>query len=147
MSALARTAAMLVGLMLLSVMPASAQSWPTKPVKIIVSLAAGGTPDIICRLLSERLCALLGQPVVVENRPGGANVVGASAAAHAPADGYTLLFATAAALVSNPYTFKSAALRSGEGFRRGLDGGDQSVHDPGPSERAGENAARAGGLR
>jgi tripartite-type tricarboxylate transporter receptor subunit TctC len=107
MSAWARTAAMLVGLLLLSLMPASAQSWPSKPVKIIVSLAAGGTPDIICRLISERLSVLLGQPVVVENRPGGANVVGAMAVAHAPADGYTLLFATAATLVSNPYTFKA----------------------------------------
>ena len=107
MSKLARAFVMLFGLMLLSVMPASAQSWPSKPVKIIVSLAAGGTPDIICRLISERLSVLLGQPVVVENRPGGANVVGAMAAAHAPADGYTLLFATAATLVSNPYTFKA----------------------------------------
>ena len=106
MSVLARVAVVL-GLMLLSLLPASAQSWPARPVKIIVSLAAGGTPDIICRLISERLSVLLGQPVIVENRPGGANVVGATAAARAPADGYTLLFATAATLVSNPYTFKS----------------------------------------
>jgi tripartite-type tricarboxylate transporter receptor subunit TctC len=53
------------------------------------------------------LSIALGQQVLVENRPGGANVVGAVAAAHAPADGYTLFFATAAALVSNPYTFKT----------------------------------------
>src|SRR5674476_988289 len=92
---------------LTSLAPASAQTWPTRPIKIIVSLAAGGTPDIICRLVSERLSILLGQPVVVENRPGGANVVGALAVAHAPADGYTLYFATAAALVSNPHTFKT----------------------------------------
>ena len=87
--------------------PASAENWPLRPVKIIVSQAAGGTPDIICRLISEKLSNALGQQFVVENRPGGANVVGASAAAHAPADGYTLFFATAAALVSNPHTFKS----------------------------------------
>jgi tripartite-type tricarboxylate transporter receptor subunit TctC len=84
-----------------------AQTWPQRPVKIIVSQAAGGTPDIICRLISAKLSAALGQQFIVENRPGGANVVGASAAAHAPADGYTLFFATAAALVSNPHTFKS----------------------------------------
>ncbi len=107
MAALARTAVMLLGLMLLTLAPASSQSWPTKPVKIIVSFAAGATPDIMCRLISERLSALLGQPVIVENRPGGANVVGAVAVAHAPPDGYTLYFATAAALVSNPYTFKT----------------------------------------
>jgi len=91
----------------MSLAPASAQTWPTRPVKIIVSQAAGGTPDIICRLISAQLSTLLGQQVVVENRPGGANVVGATAAAHATADGYTLFFATAAALVSNPHTFKT----------------------------------------
>jgi len=90
-----------------SLAPAGAQTWPLRPVKIIVSQAAGGTPDIICRLISAKLSTALGQQFVVENRPGGANVVGASAAAHAPADGYTLFFATAAALVSNPHTFKS----------------------------------------
>jgi tripartite-type tricarboxylate transporter receptor subunit TctC len=97
----------LVVLLLASLAPASAQSWPTRPIKIIVSQAAGGTPDIICRLISAQLSTLLGQQVVVENRPGAANIVGAVAAAHAPADGYTLFFATAAALVSNPHTFKS----------------------------------------
>jgi len=107
MAVLARTAVMLLGLMLLTLAPASAQSWPTKPVRIIVSFAAGATPDIMCRLISEQLSALLGQPVIVENRPGGANVVGAVAVAHSPPDGYTLYFATAAALVSNPYTFKT----------------------------------------
>ena len=91
----------------LSFTSADAQSWPTRPIKIIVSQAAGGTPDIICRLIGDRLSSLLGQPVVVEDRPGGSNVVGAVAAAQAPADGYTLFFATAAALVSNPHTFKS----------------------------------------
>src|SRR5450759_3547622 len=94
-------------LLLLSFAPAVAQNWPTRPIKIIVSQGAGGTPDIICRLISAQLSTLLGQQVVVENRPGGANVVGAIAAAHASADGYTLFFATAAALVSNPHTFKA----------------------------------------
>ena len=97
----------LFALTLSAVAPADAQSWPTRPIKIIVSLAAGGTPDIICRIISSQLSISLGQQVVVENRPGGANVVGAVAAARAPADGYTLFFATAAALVSNPHTFKS----------------------------------------
>jgi tripartite-type tricarboxylate transporter receptor subunit TctC len=91
----------------LAVQPAGAQSWPTKPVRIIVSQAAGGTPDIICRLLADRLSVALGQQVVVENRPGGGNIVGAQAAAHAAPDGYTLFFATAAALVTNPFTYKT----------------------------------------
>jgi tripartite-type tricarboxylate transporter receptor subunit TctC len=87
--------------------PLAAQSWPTRPIKFIVSQAAGGTPDIICRLLTDKLARALGQQVVVENRPGGGNVIGAQAAARAAPDGYTFFFATAAALVTNPYTFKS----------------------------------------
>jgi len=94
-------------LLLLPFAQASAEDWPARPIRFIVSQAAGGTPDIICRLVSEQLSVALGQPVFVEDKPGGSNIVGAVAAARAPADGYTLFFATAAALVSNPYTFKS----------------------------------------
>ena len=97
----------LFALMLQSLAPAAADTWPDRPIKIIVSQAAGGTPDIICRIISDKLSDLLGQRVVVENRPGGANVVGAQAAAHAAPDGYTLFFATAAALVSNPHAYKT----------------------------------------
>jgi tripartite-type tricarboxylate transporter receptor subunit TctC len=86
---------------------ATAQSFPTRPVRIIVSLAAGGTPDIICRIVAERLSEAIGQPVIIENHPGASNVIGAQLAAKAAPDGYTLLFATAATLVTNPYTFKT----------------------------------------
>ena len=106
MSRLVR-ATTLFALILPSLAPAAADTWPDRPIKIIVSQAAGGTPDIICRIISDKLSDLLGQRVVVENRPGGANVVGAQAAAHAAPDGYTLFFATAAALVSNPHTYKT----------------------------------------
>jgi len=106
MSRLVR-ATTLLALILPSLAPAAADTWPDRPIKIIVSQAAGGTPDIICRIISDKLSDLLGQRVVVENRPGGANVVGAQAAAHAAPDGYTLFFATAAALVSNPHTYKT----------------------------------------
>ena len=98
----------IVGLLLVFLSEFSiGQSWPTHPVRLIVSQAAGGTPDIIARVLAERLGAALGQPMVVENRPGSANMIGAQAAARATPDGYTLFFATAAALVTNPHTFKS----------------------------------------
>lgn len=86
---------------------AFAQSFPTRPVRVIVTTAAGAAPDIIARLVIERMSRNLGQNIVVENRAGGSNVIGAQAAARAPADGYTYLFATAATLVTNPYTFKS----------------------------------------
>jgi tripartite-type tricarboxylate transporter receptor subunit TctC len=86
---------------------ASAQNWPSRPVKFIVTLAAGGTPDIIARLVADKLGQAIGQQVIVENRAGGANAIGAGVAARAAPDGYTFLFATAAALVTNPHTFKT----------------------------------------
>src|ERR1035437_8284326 len=100
-------AATLLALILMSFVPAKAETWPNRPIKIIVSQAAGGTPDLICRLISDKLSDLLGQRVVVENRPGGGNVVGTAAAAHAAADGYPLLFDPAPALASISPTFKT----------------------------------------
>lgn len=84
-----------------------AQDWPTRPVKLIVSQAAGGAPDILARLIADGLSRRLAQQFLVDNRPGSANMVGAQAAARSAPDGATFFFATAAALVTNPYTFKS----------------------------------------
>jgi tripartite-type tricarboxylate transporter receptor subunit TctC len=94
----------------LAAMPLGAQSqgaWPDKPVRFVLSQPAGSGPDNVARLLSERLARALGQSVVIDNRPGGQNVIGAQAAAVAPADGYTFYFATTAALVTNRFLFKS----------------------------------------
>src|SRR5436305_655570 len=93
--------------LLLAIGGAGAQAWPSKPIRFIVTQAAGGTPAIICRLLGDRLSRALGQQAVVENRPGAGNTIGMQMAARAAPDGYTFVFATAAALVTNPYTFKS----------------------------------------
>lgn len=87
--------------------PAFAQDWPARPVKFIISQPPGTSPDIVARLLADRLGRLIGQQVVVENRPGGQNVIGAQAAAKSAADGYTYYFATTAAIVTNPLTFKA----------------------------------------
>ncbi len=87
--------------------PAAAQEWPTRPARFILSQPPGTSPDIVARFLAEKLTRLLGQQVIVENRPGGQNVVGAQAAAKAAPDGYTYFFATTAAIVTNPLTFKS----------------------------------------
>jgi tripartite-type tricarboxylate transporter receptor subunit TctC len=86
---------------------AKAADWPDHPIKFISSQAAGGGTDVIGRIVADRLSAKLGQPIVYETRPGGGNKIGTEAAAHAAPDGYTYFFATAAALVTDPYTFKS----------------------------------------
>jgi tripartite-type tricarboxylate transporter receptor subunit TctC len=82
-------------------------NWPDKPVKFILSQPPGSGPDNTARLLGERLGKVLGQSVVIENKPGGQNIIGAQAAARSPADGYTFYFATTAALVTNKYLFKT----------------------------------------
>src|SRR5213595_3950313 len=70
---------------------AVAQAWPSKPVKIIVPFAAGGPADIYARAVAEKLQGALGQPFVVEDKPGGGAIVGTDFVAKSPADGYTLL--------------------------------------------------------
>jgi tripartite-type tricarboxylate transporter receptor subunit TctC len=70
---------------------ARAQAYPTRPVRLIVATAAGGGNDIVARLMGQVLSERLGQPFVVENRPGAGGNIGTEAAARAPADGYTLL--------------------------------------------------------
>lgn len=82
-------------------------SWPDRPVKLILSQPAGSGPDILARYLGEQLARSWKQPVVIENRPGGQNVIGAQAAARSPADGYTFYYATTAAMVTNAFTFKA----------------------------------------
>jgi tripartite-type tricarboxylate transporter receptor subunit TctC len=94
-------------LLLLVAGHAFAQEWPARPVKFIVSQGPGTSPDITARYLADRLSKLWGQPVVIENRPGGQNVPGAQAAAKSAPDGYTFFYATTAAIVANPYTFKA----------------------------------------
>jgi len=90
---------MLAALLLaLAAVPAHAQGYPNRPVKIIVPFGAGGPADIYARFLGQRLQEPLGQPFVVENRPGAGSVVGTDAVAKSPADGYTLL------LMSNTHT-------------------------------------------
>src|SRR5258708_1332895 len=84
---------------------AGAQSWPSRPVRMIVPQAAGGTPDIVARVISGRLSQELGQQVLVENRAGD-GTLGAQAVARAAADGYTYLFAPASVLAINQYMAK-----------------------------------------
>jgi len=91
--------------------PAWAQNsvWPDKAIKFILSQPAGSGPDNVARLLGDRLGTALGQPVVIDNKPGGQNVIGAQAAARSVPDGYTFYFATTAALITNTLLFKQLA--------------------------------------
>ena len=89
----------------LSVGSAWAQSYPTKPVHIIVPFAPGGITDIVARALAQRLSEDWGQQVVVENKPGGTGQVGAEAVAKASPDGYTLLVTADATFVTNPHFY------------------------------------------
>jgi len=83
---------------------ASAQDYPSRPVKIVVPFAAGGPADVYARFLAQRLQDAMGQPFVVEDRPGGGSVVGTDIVAKSPADGYTLL------LMSNTHTVNESLM-------------------------------------
>ena len=96
-------AAVLLPLLPLLPMTAAAQSaWPTKPVRIVVPFAAGGTTDILARSIAPELQRVFGQPFVVDNKPGAGGNSGAAEVAKAPADGYTLLMGTVGTHAINP---------------------------------------------
>jgi len=81
--------------------------WPQRPVKFVLSQPAGSGPDILARYVADQLARGWGQAIVVDNKPGGQNVIGAQAAARSAPDGYTFYYATTAAMVTNAYTFKT----------------------------------------
>jgi tripartite-type tricarboxylate transporter receptor subunit TctC len=85
--------------------PLSAQTYPSKPVKIVAPFAPGGLVDVLSRAVGDRLTKSLGQPVIVENRPGAGGNVGADAVARADADGYTLLMSSAGILTINQFLY------------------------------------------
>jgi tripartite-type tricarboxylate transporter receptor subunit TctC len=82
--------------------PASAQWTPAKPIRVVVPFAGGGGADLIVRRVGDKVKDELGQPFIVDNRPGAGTAIGASAVARSPADGYTLLLATTTTLCVNP---------------------------------------------
>lgn len=85
---------------------AQTQAWPTRPVRMVIPFPPGGTLDTVGRLLAQKLGDQMGQPFIVENRPGGNGVIGADVVSKAPADGYTLLF-NASTFTTAPMTMKS----------------------------------------
>jgi len=90
------------------VAPAVAQdAYPNRPVKVIVALPAGGSVDMVARLVSQQLAADLGQPFVVDNKAGGSGQIGTPVVAKAPPDGYTIMVSPASFLTTNKSIFKS----------------------------------------
>ena len=94
---------------------ASAQTWPGKPVRVIVPFTAGSATDILARTFGQKLQEMWGQPVVVENRPGAGGTIGAGVVAHAPPDGYTLLVHSAAYAV-NPWIYQGLPYDTAKDF-------------------------------
>lgn len=92
--------------MLAKALPASAEGWPERPVRLIVPYPAGGNSDSIGRFVAERVGQALGEPIVVENRAGAGATIGAQVAANANPDGYTLLLAPTAVLAITPHLRK-----------------------------------------
>ncbi|MBW8714501.1 MAG: tripartite tricarboxylate transporter substrate binding protein, partial [Variovorax paradoxus] len=85
--------------------PAIADNYPSRPVKIIVPYVAGGTVDLVARVLAQKLGDQMGQPFIVDNRPGASGSIGSDIASKAPPDGYTLLLQSPT-LVASPFLMK-----------------------------------------
>jgi tripartite-type tricarboxylate transporter receptor subunit TctC len=93
--------------LLLYSFPGIAQNYPTRPVKIVVSFSPGGTTDILARLIGQKLTESLGQPFIVENKPGAGGILGNDYVAKSQADGYTILMGSTSSLAVNVSLYKS----------------------------------------
>ena len=86
-------------------LPASAETWPSRPVKIVVPFGPGGFTDVVARILQKELAPVLGQPIVIENRPGAGSTIGTDTVAKSPPDGYTLVMVSTTHVIS-PHLYK-----------------------------------------
>jgi tripartite-type tricarboxylate transporter receptor subunit TctC len=108
--------ALLVAIVLCAGGAVAQERYPQKPLHIVVPFAPGGSTDIIARLIGERLSGALGQPVVIENRPGAAGNIGAEIVARSAPDGYTLLMATTGVMSINNALYKNMSFDSSTNF-------------------------------
>lgn len=108
--------AAVIGAMVVLCTPAHAQAYPTRPVTIVVAYTPGGANDIVARIVAEKLSQELGQPFIVENRPGTSGIAGTAAVSHAPPDGHTLLLGAGGNMTINPGLFRNLPYESPAGF-------------------------------
>lgn len=112
MQILIRTLRALCAVALLGAAGAAQAAYPDKPVRLIVPYAAGGGTDTAARMIARKLAPLLGQPVVVENKPGANGSLGVGEVARATADGYTLLFTNSSSITINPQLYKKSPYKA-----------------------------------
>jgi len=110
------TMRLLLSMLLLFIGTVSAQTWPTKPVSVVVTFSPGGSSDIVARLIGGPLQAKLGQPVIVDNRPGAGGTIGAAVVAKAAPDGYTLLLSNSAPISISPFMLTTPTYDPVKGF-------------------------------
>ena len=111
-----KTLALLIAIVLCVGGTSAQERYPQRPLRIVVPFAPGGSTDIIARLLGEQLSRSLGQPVVIENRPGAAGNIGAEAVARSAPDGYTLLMATTGVMAINNALYKNMSYDASTDF-------------------------------
>ena len=117
LSTFSKSFTLLVSIFMLASVPlANAQSWPTKSIKLIIPFAAGGTTDILGRLLAQQLSKDLGQNVIVENKGGAGGNIAAEFVAQSPADGYTIMLASGSMLTVNPNLYKKLPVNYAKDF-------------------------------
>ncbi|MEO6322492.1 MAG: tripartite tricarboxylate transporter substrate-binding protein, partial [Polaromonas sp.] len=85
---------------------AQAQTFPNKPIKIVVPFSAGGATDVLARVLAEKMAAGLGQPIIIDNKPGAAGIIGTDAVAKAPPDGHTIVLSASNSLMTNQFLYE-----------------------------------------
>ena len=120
-----------------------AADYPTRPVSLVVAFTPGGASDVLARLLGRKLEQILGQPFVIDNRPGAGGNVAAEAVAHAAPDGYTLLLGNNAILATNAALYKKVNFDAGGGLRADRPDRIAGQYPGGESGGAGEIDGRA----